>query len=177
MQRKPTAAQAGFTLVELLTAVTIAAILVAVGLPSLLDTVRSAQLRSSSSQLYDAIILARSEAVKRNVQVDVQPGTTCVNPASSNTAAWTTGWSVWTHLATTGACDTVQQQFPATQNISILPQAGGISYLPTGRLTNSSATSFTIQTTKSATIPARCIVISPSGQASIRTGTAANACT
>lgn len=175
MQRKPMADQAGFSMIELLTVVGIVAILAAVGIPSMLDLVHSAQLRSSTSQLYDAIIRARSEAVKRNLEVDVQPGTKCVVPASKNTEDWTTGWSVWT-LDSKGACDVVLQQYPATQNISILPTAGGISYLPTGRLSNSSANTFTITTTQSATIPARCIVISASGQPSVRTGTA-DACT
>jgi type IV fimbrial biogenesis protein FimT len=175
MQRKATTAQSGFTMIELLTVVSIVAVLAAVGIPSLLDTVRSAQLRSASSQLYDALLLARSEAVKRNIEVDVQPGTSCVTPASSNTAAWTTGWSVWT-ITLAGACDTVQQNFPATTNIGITPAAGGISYLPTGRITTTSTNSFDFKSIKSATIPERCIVISASGQPSIRTGAANSAC-
>jgi len=172
-QHKPMAAQAGFTMIELLVVMAIAAVLAAVGIPSLLDTVRSAQLRSSTSQLYDALLLARSEAVKRNAQVDVQPGTTCVNPATNNTAAWTGGWNV--QLA---SCGTILQQFPATTNMTITAVPGaGISYLPTGRISTTSASSFSFHSTKSTTIPDRCIVISPSGQPSVRTGTAANACT
>jgi len=172
MQRRPMASQAGFTMIELLTVVSIAAILAAVGIPSLLDTVRSAQLRSATSSLYDALLVARSEAVKRNAQVDVQPGTTCVNPATSNNASWTGGWSV--QLA---GCSTILQQFPATTNITITAVPGaGISYLPTGRITTTSASSFDFKSTKSATIPERCVVISASGQPSIRTGAASSAC-
>ena len=172
MRRTPTAAEAGFTLLELMVVVSIVAIMAAVGIPSMLDMMRSAQLRSSTSQLYDAIILARSEAVKRNAQVDIQPGTTCVNPASNNSAAWTGGWSVQL-----SGCGAILQQFPATTNVSItvVPQAG-ISYLPTGRITTASASSFDIKSIKSATIPERCLVISASGQPSIRTGSATNAC-
>jgi len=177
MRRRRSAGEAGFTAIEVMVVMAIVGILASFGIPALLDTVRSAQVRSATSQLYTAIILARSEAVKRgSVEVDVQPGTACVSPASSNSAAWTTGWGVWT-LTSAGACDKQLQQFPATTNITILPQAGGISYLPTGRLSNASANTFTLKSTKSATIPARCIVISPSGQASVRTGSASNACT
>jgi type IV fimbrial biogenesis protein FimT len=175
MQSKPMAVQAGFSMIELLTVVAIVAVMASVGIPSLLDMVRSAQLRSSTSQLYDAIIRARSEAVKRNLEVDVQPGTKCVVPASDNTELWTTGWSVWS-LDSKGNCDTLQQQYPATTNTNIEPKAGGISYLPTGRISSTSASSFTLKTTTTATIPARCIVISASGQPSIRTGEAKDAC-
>lgn len=172
MQGKSTRAQTGFTMIELLVVVAIVAIMAAVGIPSMLDMIRSSQLRSSTSQLYDAIILARSEAVKRNAQVDVQPGTTCVNPASNNSAAWTGGWNVQV-----APCGTILQQFPATTNITITAVPGaGISYLPTGRITTTSASSFDIKSTKSATIPERCIVISASGQPSIRTGSASSAC-
>jgi type IV fimbrial biogenesis protein FimT len=172
MQSKSTGAEAGFTMIELLTVVSIVAIMAAVGIPSMLDMVRSAQVRSATSQLYDAIILARSEAVKRNIQVDVQPGTACVDPASNNTADWKTGW-----LVQVSSCGELLQQFPATTNTNIIPDAsGGISYLPTGRLTTTSARSFDIQSTASATIPYRCIVMSASGQPSIHTGTTTNGC-
>jgi len=173
MRHNPMKTEAGFTMIELLTVVAIVAIMAAIGIPSMMDMIRSAQLRSSTSQLYDAIILARSEAVKRNLEVDVQPGTACVNPASNNSAAWTGGWFVQV-----APCGELLQQFPATQNMTITatPATGGISYLPTGRITTTSANSFTFHSTK-ATITDRCIVISASGQPSIRTGTAANACT
>lgn len=171
MRSGSSAGQTGFSLIELMAVISIVGVLAAVGIPALLDTIRSAQVRSATSQLYDAFILARSEAVKRGgVEVDVQPGGSCVAPAANNTALWTTGWTVWT-LTAAGACDKQLQTFPATNNITIAPSAGGIGYLPTGRLSNSTDTTFTLQSTKSATIPARCIVISASGQASVRVGT------
>src|SRR5690348_654442 len=148
--------QAGFTVIEVMVVMAVVGILASFGIPALLDTVRSAQLRSATSQLYDAIILARSEAIKRgSVEVDVQPGTACVAPASSNTAAWTTGWGVWT-LTSAGACDKQLQQFPATTNMTITTTTattGGLSFLPTGRLTTASPNTFSFQSTKSTTIP------------------------
>ncbi|MGE5626305.1 MAG: GspH/FimT family pseudopilin [Bacillota bacterium] len=179
MRHPATTAHAGFTMIELLVVVAIAGILAAVGIPAMLDTIRSAQLRNATSQLYGAIILARSEAVKRNVEVDVQPGTACVYPASNNSAQWTAGWGVWTTVTTGGvtACDKQLEQSDATANMTITADnPGGIGYLPTGRLSNASARTFTLQSTKSATIPARCIAMNTSGQPSVRTGTAANGC-
>ena len=77
---------AGFTLLELLTVVAVMALLLAVAAPPMQRLVLAGRMRSASSDLMADLVLARSEAVKRSAQVEVQP--------SAN--GWTGGWTVHT---------------------------------------------------------------------------------
>ena len=63
----------GFTLLELLVAVAILAILVSIGLPSFSEVVKNSKLSSAAGCLATALYSARSEAVKRSVNVTVCP--------------------------------------------------------------------------------------------------------
>jgi type IV fimbrial biogenesis protein FimT len=80
----------GFTLIELLIALAIAAILLAIAVPSYSGSRLNSQLRASSNDLIGSINLARSEAIKSGASV-----TLC---ASSNGqtcgGAWADGWVV-----------------------------------------------------------------------------------
>jgi type IV fimbrial biogenesis protein FimT len=83
----------GFTLMELLVALAIAAILFAIGVPTIRNVATGSQLSSSANDLLASIQLARSEAIKRNLSVSVCP--------SSNGDAdcdlgddWEVGWMV-----------------------------------------------------------------------------------
>jgi prepilin-type N-terminal cleavage/methylation domain-containing protein len=81
---RPTAAPAGFTLIELIIAVAILAILLALAAPTFAEI----SLRSRSTNAVNALVgdlaLARSEAVKR--------ARTAYVSANGN---WTDGWQVW----------------------------------------------------------------------------------
>jgi len=61
----------GFTLLELMTAVAVLSILVGVGVPAFTNIVRNNQIAAQSSNLVQALNLARSEALKRGVRVSV----------------------------------------------------------------------------------------------------------
>jgi len=61
----------GFTLIELLIVVTIAAILVAIGVPSLRDLILKNRLRGAAEEAQAMLQFARSEAVKRREDVYV----------------------------------------------------------------------------------------------------------
>jgi type IV fimbrial biogenesis protein FimT len=87
----------GFTLLELMTAVTVMAILLGIGVPAFNQMVRDGQLASESNNLFAAMTLARSEAVKRSVRVSV-----CASPTVANTpndcdknGDWTGGWMIF----------------------------------------------------------------------------------
>lgn len=99
--------QRGFTLVELLVAVAIAAILLAVGVPSFRSTIASNRLSSTTNELVGTLAQARSEAIRRGVRVTVcmsANGTAC-----ATTGNWEQGWISFvdtTRSGTSAALDT-----------------------------------------------------------------------
>lgn len=82
---------AGFTLLELIITVSIAAVLATIAVPSLVNTIRSNRLASVTNEFISTLMNARSEALKRNVQIVVcrsSDGATCSTVASG----WEIGW-------------------------------------------------------------------------------------
>lgn len=71
----------GFTLVELMVTVAVAAILVAIAIPSFKNITLSNRLSTTANEVVTAINAARMEAIKRNAPVQV-----CSNLASNNTS-------------------------------------------------------------------------------------------
>lgn len=82
------AVMAGFTLIELMIAVAIAAILLTFALPSYFQWIQNAQVRTAAETTLSGIQLARVEALKRNTNVRFQLMSTldasCV-PSSTGT--------------------------------------------------------------------------------------------
>jgi type IV fimbrial biogenesis protein FimT len=64
-------ANSGFTLVELMVAVSIAGILVTIGLPSMRDLMANQRVKTAASDMHLSLLLARSEAIKRNANIDI----------------------------------------------------------------------------------------------------------
>ncbi|OUS29271.1 hypothetical protein A9Q99_09165 [Gammaproteobacteria bacterium 45_16_T64] len=78
----------GYTLLELLVAISIIAVLTSASYPSLIDTMNRNRVAASVNSFVGAISFARSEAIKRNDTVTM---------AASNSTTddeWGDGWSV-----------------------------------------------------------------------------------
>ena len=88
-------AQAGFTLVELMVTVAVLAVLMAIAVPSFTDYTRSQTLSARASALHQDMTLARAEAVKLqlNVELDAKGGD------------WTKGWTVYADANANGKQD------------------------------------------------------------------------
>jgi prepilin-type N-terminal cleavage/methylation domain-containing protein len=81
----PVRRQAGFSLIELIVAVLVAVILLAISLPIFLRAYRSYQLTNASRQVADILRLTRYEAIRLNQQVN------CVFQPYSGDSTMTSG--------------------------------------------------------------------------------------
>jgi type IV fimbrial biogenesis protein FimT len=162
------AKQRGFTVVELVIAVVIVAILVTLALPSFRETAIRNNISSLNNSLIHTLNLARSEAVRRGVNVSVV--------SNSHTFSWDTGWSV---TVPTGTVTTLSQQdaVPAGYSVCGKSTGGGadgtIVFTPLGAL-GGGATSFDLNVNRpdSKTALGQRLTVGGSGQVSVKQGTA-----
>jgi len=98
--------QTGFTLLELMITMAIAAILLTVAVPSFQTTISNNRLATQTNSLVTDINIARSEAAKRGTGVVLcsssnpnAPTPTCVGAGN----AWTGGWLVFVDADSSGA--------------------------------------------------------------------------
>ncbi|MGH8588005.1 MAG: GspH/FimT family pseudopilin [Gammaproteobacteria bacterium] len=137
----------GFTLIEMVVAVAIFGILVAVGVPSLRDISVNQRVKTATFDLYSSLIFARGEAIKRNANVDIAPAV----------GGWANGWTV-------RAGATVLQAQGALSNMTFTGPAAAITYRRDGRLA-SSAANLTVAGGSNVTM--RCIAIALDGRPNI----------
>ncbi|OUS27732.1 hypothetical protein A9Q98_08990 [Thalassotalea sp. 42_200_T64] len=83
----------GFTLIEVLITIGIAGILSSVALPAMFDMIKSSQMSTQANDIHRAFVIARSEALKRGVDVTVCTINTAQNNCS-NKSGWENGWII-----------------------------------------------------------------------------------
>lgn len=77
----------GFTLIELMVVVALAALLLGLGVPSFTGFIAAQRVKTAASDFSMTAVLARSEAIKRNADVTV-------TAVSSGADGWKDGWTV-----------------------------------------------------------------------------------
>lgn len=95
----------GFTLIELMIAVAVLAVLLGIAVPSFNDATLSSKLGSYANNLVASANLARGEAIKRNT-----PITLCISTDGTNcatTGGWEQGWIVACQTTNNIVCDGV----------------------------------------------------------------------
>lgn len=120
---------AGFTLVELLVAVAIMAIIASIALPSFGNMLRRSRLTASANELVAALQTARMEAVRRNARITVCPSTTGSACAGANWARV----AVLDERAAEALRDvSLAASLQATGNAAVLANASKIQFDPSG---------------------------------------------
>jgi type IV fimbrial biogenesis protein FimT len=140
----------GFTLVELMTVIAITSILIGIAVPSFREIVNSQRIKSASYELYSSLIVARSEAVKRNTDVTI----------TAASGGWQNGWQI-TYVKETVL--TVLKTHGALNNIIVTSTPSSIVYKRTGRITAIAAPTFQLDVNPANTNYVRCISIDLSG--------------
>lgn len=165
----------GFSLIELMVAIAIVAILLAVAFPSFEDSMRRNRLATTTNELLGSVALARSEAIRNTRGAGIcasADGLACGDD-------WNLGWLVWTDNGNNPAnygsfnagIDTVVRVVGAHPRL-VLSAAGAtgavdsIGFDYRGRPSDFAATNFSLQTDTcpSGQEMARTLTINASGQ-------------
>lgn len=100
--------QRGFSLIEVLIVIAIAAIMAVIAMPSLLSFVNQNRLNRTKIMLANDINSARSEAIKSNSRYVICPANSTTTDCSITSDWATTGWLICPALGTNANCDTAQ---------------------------------------------------------------------
>lgn len=133
--------QKGYTLLELMVAISVAAVLMGIGVPGLQNFIRGSRVSASARNIVVDLSLARNEAVLRAATVTV---CTSTDLASCSNSGWNDGRIVFVDAGPVGAVDAGDIIISVTQplNATLTTTSNGIaapnfiSYSPQGRLTN-----------------------------------------
>lgn len=121
----------GFTLIEMMVTVAIAAILAMIAVPSFNEAMLGSKLSSLANNFVVSAQLARSEAIKRNA-----PVTFCASSNSSTcTGAWNDGWLVFhdaNNNASVDANELIYTQAPFPNGFLLSGAVTSINFQPTG---------------------------------------------
>ncbi|WP_143525854.1 GspH/FimT family pseudopilin [Rhodanobacter sp. C05] len=90
--------QRGFSLIELMVTILVAAILLAIAVPSFRDVIHRNQVSSASNELLASMAYARTEAVTRGQLVSMCPSSDGANCTPSG-QTYDPGWIVYTYPA------------------------------------------------------------------------------
>lgn len=150
----------GFSLIELLIVVTILGILAVIGTPNLQFLIANYRLKTAASDLHTTLVLTRSEAVKRNNSVTITP---------ASASDWSLGWTVQI------GSEIISTQDPY-QNLNFSPRTAAygsktvnsVTFNGTGRENSTDGVAFVITSSSLSTLPARCVILDPSGRPAVR---------
>ena len=147
----------GFTLVELLVALAIAAVLVTLAAPSFVGMIRSNYMTSTINSFLADLRFARSEAIRSGGGVvmcrSANPDAATPSCGSGSTTGWESGWIIFHDLnsdldyASTEPLLRVQGPLKGVNSISEAGAATKFQFTATGQLRLSSITSIVFGTT------------------------------
>lgn len=115
----------GFSLIELMVVLTIAAILTMIAVPNFQTLIDRQKISTVAADLYASVVLARSEAIRQGARVDIKP----LAPGD-----WALGWQV---IGPQGNLIYERKITPNGMQLKQIPPPGGsslyVTYDGTGR--------------------------------------------
>lgn len=133
----PRASARGFTLVETLMVLATVAVLVTIGVPSMVGIIKSVKLRSASDIFVSGLFLARSEAIKRNARTVLCKSAD--GAACASIGGWEQGWIVFPDINNNGAREAAEtiilREAPLEEGVRVvgnLNVAKYVSFTPSG---------------------------------------------
>lgn len=161
----------GFTLVELMVTVVVAAILLGLAAPSFRDAIQNNKFVATSNQLVSALKYARTEALKRRASVTV-----CgLNDAKTACGA-STNWKTNGFGALDSSNNVLKVWTDPTQydDLTLTSSATSLIYAPSGILNSGADIGVRIVFTD--VTENRCVEVSTTGRVSTQTIAAGDAC-
>jgi type IV fimbrial biogenesis protein FimT len=137
----------GFTLIELMVAVTVLAVISALAAPSFKQLLAAQRVRVTAYNIVGDLVFARSEAVKRGENVTVTP----------TSSAWKNGWSV--NVASTA--EVIGGQGSVGGGVEFTASPSSVTFDRNGRTSEVTVVRFSL--TDGGTHP-RCVSLDPSGR-------------
>ncbi|MBD9367538.1 GspH/FimT family pseudopilin [Xanthomonas sp. XNM01] len=154
--------QRGFTLIELMVTVAVAALLLSLGLPSFQQAMRSNRVATTSNELMASLALARAEALKGLGPAGIcrtEDGETCADGTD-----WSVGWLVWRQERSADGVTLVPVRYvQSVGRMSVTGPVGGLDFTVQGRSADGDQ-SIDIAP-NDAEAPARCLSVNVTGQA------------
>ncbi|SMF01287.1 type IV fimbrial biogenesis protein FimT [Alteromonadaceae bacterium Bs31] len=114
---KPLKSIAGFSLIELMVVLSIAAILLMVSMPSFVDSSAKGKIRAGINELATDLAFARSTAVTRPANVSICASDISVTPRACGNGAWNEGWLVFVDVDGDGVIDTGDELVRITEGM------------------------------------------------------------
>jgi type IV fimbrial biogenesis protein FimT len=176
-----TCRNAGFTLLELMIVISIAAILMSIGMPAFKYVTNSNRATSEINGLLGDMQFARGEAIREGQTVTIcatANGTSCAGAGST----WQTGWLVFSDTGTIGVIGgtdyvlKMQKSFSSTDTLTSDHTINLVTFSRDGfAMSLPSAVTFTLHTTPVASQYTRCLSLTIVGALSTQIGGATTA--
>jgi type IV fimbrial biogenesis protein FimT len=142
----------GYTLIEVLVVIALIAILSGLAAPSFSRLIAQQRGKTIASELFMALTKTRSEALKRNLSVNL----------SAKAGGWGDGWQI---LDPGNSTKILEDRGPATGAVVTGPSnPTNVTFTPSGRLPAGSAATFLVTTTAGGATVYQCISVDPGGR-------------
>ncbi|MGN7612959.1 GspH/FimT family pseudopilin [Magnetococcales bacterium HHB-1] len=148
-QKLPPTTQKGFSLPELIIVLAILGIVIAAGMPALRGLSLSRNVRTTASDIHLSLVQVRSEAIKRNTILTLDP---------IITGDWASGWQMKEDTTV------LESWSQISSDIVIQGPEVSLSFRPDGRLETTDDREFIVGVPGEDGIKSRCIKISLSGR-------------